>query len=498
MRTHTGQARDNRLTSCGQQGNASSRVHPPSQQGWTKTAATRAAWPWATGDGEICLGFDWLFLCANFLGRALAQTRMEARIRAAAHNARAALRPELGEAPVSDQWLYVHVLRSMECIQHLWAQTDPLHEPTRLHAAVRAQFLASRLADSMDHAQVHADHLPTSLVLQITAITDVGVSAQTLLDTLHARRTQQPPPAFPRQMLRLQLEDGFGGVINAYEHTRIPDLLLGETPLGCKVRLQHAQREKGVVFLEPRTITVLGGTTPDLAQHSNRLLEEQLCAQLGIAPSQPKDAPAPTDRNVDVKTATGPVDDIPGTTISRPRRAPTAPASAFAEDVSLPVDSFSDAWDIDAEEALLEAELAMAAVPQGRMPDPAIHKMASPTPSPTVDKCESSTAEPISSGTRSQAGEAAPAPMSSGTRKSQLLRHLDAAPIAHTPPPRSARMTPPSSGEASARLKILPKHDRPPPTSSQHSAGPIVLSSDTEPEADVECIVLSDSDSAST
>lgn len=55
------------------------------------------------------MGFDWLFLCANFLGRALAQTRMEARIRAAAHDARAALSSELGEAPISEQWLYVQV-----------------------------------------------------------------------------------------------------------------------------------------------------------------------------------------------------------------------------------------------------------------------------------------------------------------------------------------------------------------------------------------------------
>lgn len=387
----------------------------------------------------------------------------------------------------------------MECIQHLWAQSETLREPQRLHAAVRAQFLASRLADSMDHAQVCGDNLPASMILQVGSITDVGVSAQTLLDTLNARRTQQPPPAYPRQMLCLQLEDGFGGVVSAYEHTRIPGLQLGETPLGCKVRVQHARRENDVVFLEPRTTTVLGGTIPELAQSMERLFEEQLCAQLGIAPSKPTNAPqAAPNAHISAKQAPATVQKTTPAALSRPAGASASVAQQLAEDQSPPTDSFSDAWDIDAEEALLEAEMAMATASQAPMPVPDTHKMDTPASPPATDIGRSSTKEPMSSGTHSEAGDAAPAPMSSGTRKSQLLQQLDAAPIAHTPPSRSALAVPPSSGGASARLKILPKYERPPSTSSQHSAGPIVLSSDTEPEASVECIVLSDSDSAST
>lgn len=52
--------------------------------------------------------------------------------------------------------------------------------------AVRAQFLASQLGDSLERG-VLGDELPQSALLQITAMTDVGVSAQTLLDTLNAR-----------------------------------------------------------------------------------------------------------------------------------------------------------------------------------------------------------------------------------------------------------------------------------------------------------------------
>lgn len=386
----------------------------------------------------------------------------------------------------------------MECIQHLWAQNETLREPHRLHAAVRAQFLVSRLGDSMERAQVSADTLPASMILQVGAMTDVGVSAQTLLDTLNARRTQQPPPTYPRQMLRLQLEDGFGGVLNAYEHTRIPALQLGETPLGCKVRVQHARREKGGVFLEPRTTTVLGGTIPDLAQGAERLFEEQLCAQLGIAPSKPSDAPAPTNVHTDAKSAQAAGQKKTPAGSSHPVGTSASLPQQNARDQSPPADPLSDAWDIDAEEALLEAEMAMATAPQAHMSVSDTHKTAMPASPPAADIGGSSTKEPMSSGAHSETGVAAPAPMSSGTRKSQLLQHLDAAPIAHTPPPRSARAAPPSSGEASARLKILPKHERLPPTSSQHSAGPIVLSSDTEPDASVECIVLSDSDSAST
>ena len=51
-----------------------------------------------------------------------------------------------------------------------------------------------------------------------------------------------PVPKYPRGMLRLELSDGFT-TVEAVEYRSIPQLELGITPLGYKVRVGQPLRE---------------------------------------------------------------------------------------------------------------------------------------------------------------------------------------------------------------------------------------------------------------
>lgn len=327
---------------------------------------------------------------------------------------------------------------------------------------------------------------------------------------------------YPRNMLCMELSDGFSKTVMAYEDAHIGALVLGETRLGAKVVVRSLRREKnGVVFLRPETTSVLGGAVPELARDGERKLELALCAKLNIAPSDgqmgaegrgsasasaPASAPAHasasanTIASANAPTHTEPTrtvpkvspesteQTLPGSNPSRPNLSgpalpngtrqdhaaprqpvhvpPSAPftdvhvpahaPSTFAMDVDPAVDPPSDAWDLDAEAALLEAEQALIGAP-----------------APTPD---------------TQAPPTQHTPTASQP-KSELLRHLDAAP---TPPSQPRAAPPRASGEERARLKILPKQPTPTPRESR-AAAPIELSSDSESEsAAAAYIVLSD------
>lgn len=137
--------------------------------------------------------------------------------------------------------------------------------------------LQSNLADSMQRGTGFPENIRSikdgfiateetggPLLVQVTAITDVGTSAFTLMNVRQARldkadmagltkdrdldvdmetvenqeRTVEEEedttmPPYPRSMLSLWLDDGTMRV-KAMELKRIPDLVLGETFLGCK------------------------------------------------------------------------------------------------------------------------------------------------------------------------------------------------------------------------------------------------------------------------
>ncbi|KAF9243395.1 hypothetical protein BU15DRAFT_42985 [Melanogaster broomeanus] len=139
---------------------------------------------------------------------------------------------------------------------------------------VEEQLLRSNLEDSLVPGtgidpQLKQSTGPIPLLVEIRAITDIAHSAFNLLNTHQTRldradlglaqgdannngeQQQQiqedegPVPRFPRGMLRFELSDG-STIFRALEFKSLPELELGVTPLGYKVRLGylvlHAQR----------------------------------------------------------------------------------------------------------------------------------------------------------------------------------------------------------------------------------------------------------------
>lgn len=104
------------------------------------------------------------------------------------------------------------------------------------------------------------------LLVQVSAITEIGASAFTLANVRQSRLDKADMtgltkekddnneegearetgrdvdeedvtmPPYPRSMLSLMLDDGTVR-IKAFEFKKLPQLILGETPLGCKVNL---------------------------------------------------------------------------------------------------------------------------------------------------------------------------------------------------------------------------------------------------------------------
>ncbi|KAK0531221.1 hypothetical protein OC834_003032 [Tilletia horrida] len=217
---------------------------------------------------------------------------------------------------------------------------------------VNIQLLHSDLADSAEAGTLSPDILTAhkqrigekgrGVLLQVVGIMDVGVSAQTQLDVLAARkeaRTHPPAPGagaaphagaaeateenqeegeeeedhmaafhssesalasianptvYPRSVLRIHLSDGHNPdvLLPAFEHSRIEALSMndgptpgeGRTLLGCKVLLKGAEVRRGQVLLRPGEVEVLGGSIPELEDRAEYILTNSLRVRLGKPP----------------------------------------------------------------------------------------------------------------------------------------------------------------------------------------------------------------------
>jgi RecQ-mediated genome instability protein 1 len=133
---------------------------------------------------------------------------------------------------------------------------------------VESQLLNSDLHDSMlagtglplDIGTAENTRLRGNILVQIQGITEIGHSAFSLQNVQQTRmdradlaglggeeeedEDEGPIPKYPRSMLRFDLTDGSNSV-RAIEFRRLPDLELGVTPLGYKVR------EKGSFIVLP-------------------------------------------------------------------------------------------------------------------------------------------------------------------------------------------------------------------------------------------------------
>lgn len=156
------------------------------------------------------------------------------------------------------------------------------------------------------------------VLVQIVGLTEIGNSAFNLMGVMKAREERgvvplHPPNAehnagevdeedqgplqrYPRSMLSFELSDG-STTIRAIEYRDIPQLELGGTPLGYKVRfpiltsnktkpfdqilLKNPLIRRGVAFLEPGCINLLGGLVQDREDLQEALFRRSLRVRLG-------------------------------------------------------------------------------------------------------------------------------------------------------------------------------------------------------------------------
>ncbi|KAI0331920.1 DUF1767-domain-containing protein [Cubamyces sp. BRFM 1775] len=136
----------------------------------------------------------------------------------------------------------------------------PENDMEEIMKHVEEQLLQSDFTDSMlagtgfPPGITNADEtiLEGPILVEVTGIMEIGHSAYSLMQIYESRieyrrqaqlriangdedpGEQKPIPKYPRSMLQLELSDG-ASVLTAVEVKKLPELELGETPLGYKV-----------------------------------------------------------------------------------------------------------------------------------------------------------------------------------------------------------------------------------------------------------------------
>ncbi|KAJ3780984.1 hypothetical protein GGU10DRAFT_278392 [Lentinula aff. detonsa] len=186
---------------------------------------------------------------------------------------------------------------------------NPDTDMPRIIEEVEAQLLESDLRDSMVHGtgipqeianfnSAHSKLTGPPILVQIEAITDVGVSAYSLNKTRLIREERRdageeqegeaddevegegPIPNYTRSMLRLELSDG-STTLRAAEYRPIPELILGGTPLGFKLQIQNAEIRRGIVLLQPQNIAIKGHIVSDREVNQETEFAHSLRRRLG-------------------------------------------------------------------------------------------------------------------------------------------------------------------------------------------------------------------------
>lgn len=123
---------------------------------------------------------------------------------------------------------------------------DPVIDQDAFYTSVEQHFLFSKLGESTDPgtgfacdgAFIRGDGITKKpLLVEVTDVTDIGISAYDLIISWHRRFTACPgvhPPNYPRATLKVKVSDGHEER-TAVEMRYMPNLILGETPLGTKV-----------------------------------------------------------------------------------------------------------------------------------------------------------------------------------------------------------------------------------------------------------------------
>ncbi|TEB22672.1 hypothetical protein FA13DRAFT_1641002 [Coprinellus micaceus] len=135
--------------------------------------------------------------------------------------------------------------------------THQLHESVQNTSLQKIAMAGTGLTPLTNSPTAHGT-IEGPLVLELVHLTEIGVSALALegirqerAHIIHQRRLstvrfvtrgerlqeqEQILPEYPRERLKLVLTDGFNE-LEAIECGRLPDIVLGKTPMGTKVRL---------------------------------------------------------------------------------------------------------------------------------------------------------------------------------------------------------------------------------------------------------------------
>ncbi|KAL1740237.1 hypothetical protein HDZ31DRAFT_47888 [Schizophyllum fasciatum] len=281
---------------------------------------------------------------------------------------------------VDPQWL-------QECLDWVLDAEHPATLPAAI-AAVEAQLLSSDLQASMlpgtgiplhpapPDAWTLAPAPAPGVLVQITALTDIGHSAWSLNEVRVAReeRTRGAPavnqdtaddgeegggaddeddegpmPSYPRAMLRLELSDGHV-TMPAIEYRPLRELKLEDTKLGYKMILKNVAVNRGIAFLTPECVTLKGYQVEDLAAEQEARFARSLRARMypnedqdaqgGAPPPPPPPAPAPAPAARSPLRAISPPSSPPPIQVDedlpRPRRLPANNGRAHSPGPPIP------------------------------------------------------------------------------------------------------------------------------------------------------------------
>ncbi|KIM22235.1 hypothetical protein M408DRAFT_333009 [Serendipita vermifera MAFF 305830] len=167
-----------------------------------------------------------------------------------------------------------------------------------------------------------------AILVQIVGIMEIGNSAFTLSNVRQARldkadmtgltRDREEPgegeegavgrrndaedeedatmPPYPRSMLTLLLSDGTA-TIKAMEVKRLPNIILGETPLGFKLLLKGVPVRNGIAMLEPDNVELLGYLNDELQSHADFQFMNALRKRMGKPELEPDEEQEQEMRN---------------------------------------------------------------------------------------------------------------------------------------------------------------------------------------------------------
>ena len=163
---------------------------------------------------------------------------------------------------ICSEWL-------QSCIEYVNQQVG--QDPDQL---LRTQILYSDLSSLVSHSSIAPNK---KILVQINNIEEIGISKQTLLDSVNNQKL-----GLPRQMLKLTLTDGINQFFGV-ELERINNISL-DMNLGAKIIVQGTMR-RNVMFLKNNQVEFLGGSVAEFNTVNGReRVESALRNDLGLEP----------------------------------------------------------------------------------------------------------------------------------------------------------------------------------------------------------------------